>query len=311
MSFNQENTINEVINFRELVDLLWKSKYFVLIGFLAFYLIGSIYSSSLTPQYSSTALLKSVGSSSIASGGGSSLNNVAKLVGLGTSKEISKTVVALEMLKSKSFFSSFYNDPVLLAELVAYDDYDKITGETIFNSSYIDSEGNWKVVKPDLVDLHGSFLSHITITRDESGFIYMTTSHPSPFIALKWNNWLFSAIDEYIRVREIEKAQKAVDYLEQKLSSVKNIELQAGITTMIQNQLATLLLAEISENFVFEMIDKPYLAKGPSSPNKSLLRMFFSIFGILISIVMVLTLHYLGYKIRFEVWPLEFSFNKS
>jgi hypothetical protein len=256
MSFNQENTINEVINFRELVDLLWKSKYFVLIGFLAFYLIGSIYSSSLTPQYSSTALLKSVGSSSIASGGGSSLNNVAKLVGLGTSKEISKTVVALEMLKSKSFFSSFYNDPVLLAELVAYDDYDKITGETIFNSSYIDSEGNWKVVKPDLVDLHGSFLSHITITRDESGFIYMTTSHPSPFIALKWNNWLFSAIDEYIRVREIEKAQKAVDYLEQKLSSVKNIELQAGITTMIQNQLATLLLAEISENFVFEMIEQ-------------------------------------------------------
>ena len=104
MSLQQENTINEVINFKELTNLMWQSKYIVLTSFFAFYLFGSLYSNSLTPQYSSTALVKAVGSSSIASGGGSSLNNVAKLVGLGTSNEISKTVVALEMIKSKSFF---------------------------------------------------------------------------------------------------------------------------------------------------------------------------------------------------------------
>ena len=311
MSLQQENTINEVINFKELTNLLWQSKYIVLTSFFAFYLFGSLYSSSLTPQYSSTALVKAVGSSSIASGGGSSLNNVAKLVGLGTSNEISKTVVALEMIKSKSFFLSFYNDPILLAELVAYESYNKSTGKTLFKSSYIDEDGNWIVDKPDLVDLHGSFLSHLKITRDEAGFIYLQTSHPSPYIALKWNNWLFKAIDEYIRVREIKKAQKAVNYLENKLSSVKNVELQSGITTMIRNQLATLLLAEISENFVFEIIDKPYLARGPSSPNKGLIRSSYSILGIFISILLILTSHYLGYKIRFEIWPFKFSFKKS
>ena len=295
---------NEYIDFSELSSLIWKSKYLYLSVFLISYIFGSIYVNSLTPIYKSSALVKPADSSSISSSNSSQINILANIIGGRGSAEINKTSLALEMLTSRSFFNSFYENDELMTDLIAFEKYSSGKKSDSYRKNLLD-EFNLLKTKPSIDSSHGRFLSHLEFTRDEVGLITITINHPSPLIAYKWNVWLFNALDQYIRDREKLKAEKSVVFLENKINEVRNIELQRGLSNMIQSQLGTLLLAEVSDNFVFEIIDDPFIASSPHKPNKSFIKNVIVFGSIFLLTFLILTLYYFNKIISFSILPLS------
>ena len=74
---------------------------------------------------------------------------------------------------------------------------------------------------------------------------------------------------------------------------------------MIQSQLGTLLLAEVSDNFVFEIIDDPFIASSPHKPNKSFIKNVIVFGSIFLLTFLILTLYYFNKIISFSILPLS------
>lgn len=307
-SSNDKN--NEYINFTELTNLIWRSKFLYLLTIGVFFLLANLYVNTLTPIYKSSALVKPADSNSISSNGNSQLNILASVIGGRNSAEINKTTLALQMMSSRAFFLSFYNDDSLMLDLHAFVEYSPLDNQNIYDKNLINKE-NKLINLPEIDSSHGKFLSHLEFIRDEAGFITIIINHPSPIIAYKWNNWIFNALDQYIRDREKIKSEKSIQFLERKINDVKNIELQRGLSNMIQSQLGTLLLAEVSDNFVFEIIDGPYVPSAPFKPNRSFIVNIILLSSVMFLTFLIITLYYFGILINLSLRPLRLSFDKS
>tara|TARA_B100000787_G_C16159353_1_gene280614 strand:- start:334 stop:1284 length:951 start_codon:yes stop_codon:yes gene_type:complete len=296
---------DDEIDLRELFYVLLGGKW-IIISLTAFVsIIGVIYSLSLPNIYTSRALLTPVTSSSSFSGALQGYSAIAGMAGINLSSgggSESNSVKAIHKLSSLSFFENNILKNIFLPDLMAVESYNYATNTLTYDQSIYNKKSNawvrdYSYPRKQIPSAQESFYvfisEHLSISEDaKTGFITISIRHQSPFVAKQWTELVINEVNTFYRQRDKSESEKAVNYLNQKISMTGLSEIKQVIAQLLQEETKKLTLIEANEFYVFEYIDPPFVKEQKSEPRRSLICILSALLGGMLSIFLVLIKHY-------------------
>ncbi|MCH9005215.1 MAG: hypothetical protein IH838_07975 [Proteobacteria bacterium] len=159
----------------------------------------------------------------------------------------SKKNEALATLQSKSFIFEFINEEKLLPLL--------------FPRLWNAHENEWKTSDvgdiPTLGDGYKYFLRNVLTIKDDqrTGLITLAVEWRDPIVSAIWANLLVSRVNSKIRQQVIDESEKSIEFLNRELSHTSVVEVRQSISNLIEAQVASIMYANVSEDYAFKVID--------------------------------------------------------
>jgi uncharacterized protein involved in exopolysaccharide biosynthesis len=301
-ALNETLESNDEIDLKELWGVIWSGKW-IIIAITLVFAVGSIfYALSVPNEYKSTSLLAPASQSG--AGGLSKMagqfGGLASLAGinLGGGAE-DKSVIAMEIIKTWGFLETFIKDNNIEVEVFAAKGWNSATNELIIDSDLYDVANNkWirefdeskgQKAEPSSWELFEEFEDRISISQDKNtGLISLSVEYFSPQIAKQWADKLIKAINAHIQKQDRNEATKSIEYLNAKIEETNVAEMQAVFYQLIEEQTKTLMLAEVSEEYVFKTLSPSKVAEEKAKPKRALIVIIGAMFGGLLSVIWVL-----------------------
>ena len=286
---------DDKINFKELIDLMWGGRYLVIL-ITSVFMLGSIYYAfSLNNYYRSDAMLtvyeaqKSGGSSL------SSISGLASVAGINISSGMNKGSLVTNTIWSRVFFKHLLSiDENILPSIVAAESYDSESKRLVFNSDIYDVVNKeWPQGKPTYIQAHRAYMGIINANYDSVGsWISLSAEHISPIFAKEFLELVIRESDNIIRQKDLKRSTEALAYLTSELSRNSVLDIRSNINQLILNQLQTQMTANISSNYVLDVIDPPFIPVRKSKPSRSLILLLGTMLGFVLGIVLIVMRHY-------------------
>lgn len=270
----------------EIWDAIFLKKLYIVFS-TGIFAIGSIfYSLSLPNMYESTALLAPVKENN-PSGGLGQFSSLGALAGLNLSATQDNSVnVAIRVMTSRKFATKIIIEHNLLPDLLAVESWNEETRELGYIQDRYDHSKNIYVNTPGSDDETSMWLgikkfsAQLVVDQDLSdGFVVVTVRHQSPDVAKKWVDLIVAGVNEVMRLKDIEEAQKSMTYLSEKLDTIVLKDMKEVFYQLVEQQMKTIMLAEVRDEYVFTTIDPAVVAKERSSPNRSIICILATAFG--------------------------------
>lgn len=295
-----EHSDNE-IELRELVGILWTEKYLIAVVTAFFAAISILYALSQVNIYRSDVLLAPVEQESV---GGLSrltgqLGGLASLAGVnfGGNGNINKTVMALEVLKSRQFTHRFIEKYNILPELMAAESWSIQKNEISYDDDLYDIKTKQWVrevsaplaPKPSMQEAYKVFSKNLNASLDEdTGMVTLSFQHLSPYLAQKWVSLLVKEINAVMKEKDVAEARESTKFLEEQLSKVEIAAIREVLFKLIEEQTKTIMFAEVRDEYVFRTIDAAVVPEEKFKPKRVLILVLGTMFGLFISIFTVL-----------------------
>ena len=81
---------------------------------------------------------------------------------------------------------------------------------------------------------------------------------------------------------EIGETNKSIDFLEKKLSEMKNPDVKRTISQVLQQQLQLLMISEVTDEYILKIIDSPFLPEVKTEPSRSQICITFTLLALLL-----------------------------
>ncbi len=221
----------------------------IAIGVLAFLGVSLFAAFYMSPVYRVETLLVPAAKDSALGGlspmlGG--LGGLASLAGLNLPSD-AQTDEALALLKSREFTQAFISDNDLLPVL--------------FRKKWDAKAQRWRASEKDVPTLwdgykyfnrkvrrayHDKATSHVTLQIEWN----------DPQVAARWANELAVRVNDAMRKRAIEEAERSIELLNAELAKTQVVSLQQAISELIQRQIERRTIAEVREEFAFRILDR-------------------------------------------------------
>jgi len=305
---DRPNNFDGEINFRELLYALLEGKW-IIISMTAFIsIIVVTYSLFLPNIYQSKALLVPVNPSSSISGALAGYRNLSGLAGINlpSGGDEGNSLKAIEKIGSLSFFENNILSNIHLPDLMAVKSWDSRTNTLTYDKNIFDVETNTWVKefsnpqqqRPSAQNSYRVFRGqHLSLNEDkQSGFITLSIKHQSPFVAKQWAELIVNEVNSFYRQKDKSESEKAVNYLNKQISLTSLSEIKEALAQLLQEQTKKLTLIEANQFYVFEYIDPPAVMENRSEPNRVLICFLGGLLGGMLSVLLVLTRHYIFNK---------------
>ena len=293
---------DDEIDLRELFSVLWQGKKSIVIGGLLGAILSVGYALALPNIYTAEAVMAPKAEGSGLSGLAGQFGGLAGLAGIDIGGgETSKTQIALETLKSRSFFAEYLYEDVLVA-LMAVEGWDRGLDELIIDDDIYDpSSQKWTrdaqlsfKKKPSVQEAYKVFIrDHLVVAEDKkTTFVSLKVKHYSATVARDWVLAILGGIESSTREKDVREAERSIAFLKAESSENSLISLNEVFASLIEEQTKKIVLANASEEYVFEVIETPVAAELKSEPRRSLICIVgILLFGML-SVLYVLIKHY-------------------
>lgn len=302
------------IDLRELIEVIWSAKLTIVSITVAASLISVLVALALPDKYKAEALLAPRAGGG--AGGGlaqmaSQFGGLASIAGvnIGGLGSQSSTAVAIELLKSREFFSKYLYEQVLV-DLMASEGWDRSSGDVVVDEKIFDSKSNTWVrevaeqfeVKPSAQEAHERFASEFlnVIENKKTGFVTIVISHYSPTVARDWVALIVESINQAVRAREVQEAQKSIAFLNEQGRKTNLVSLQEVFGKLIEEQTKTVMLANATDEYVFQVIEPPVAPERKSEPRRAVICILGTLFGGLVALVLTLTQYFVRKKASFK-----------
>jgi len=297
---------SDEIDLRELWIAIWKGKWLI-VAITSIFAIASVaYALYLPNEYKSTALLAPASSSSSSSLSklAGQFGGLASLAGidLGGAGADNKATIAIEIIKTWGFLEKFIEDNNIQVEVFAAKGWNRKTNELIIDSDIYDvNSKKWvrkynpekgETAEPSSWELFEELEDRISVSQDKTtGLINLTVEYYSPLIAKEWIDKLVKAINSHIQEQDRDDATKSIAYLNEKIKETNVADMQSVFYQLIEEQTKTLMLAEVSEEYVFRTLSSAKVAEEKAKPKRALICVLGVILGGMLSILFVLLRH--------------------
>jgi uncharacterized protein involved in exopolysaccharide biosynthesis len=280
-------------------------KYILLLT--ACFVILGIIASFITPkQYTSESLLSTVsssdgrGSSDIASQYGSLASAVGIDIGsaIGGQKDL-----AIRTIQSRDFLKYLLLNPNIFQVFVAAEKYNNTSKELIYNSAMIarfqsflngESEVNFKDMNPSFDILYSQYLRMLSISsQTESNFIKVSVTHISPEFSQFFLTEIISQLNQKARRADLIKSNRAIEFLTTTIQETQIQEVRSTMSSLLENQLKTQLMANILDEYLLSTLDRPHYPRFPSSTSRKNIVFIFTILGFMLSTLFFMIREYL------------------
>ncbi|WP_016953995.1 Wzz/FepE/Etk N-terminal domain-containing protein [Catenovulum agarivorans] len=276
-----------------LLEFVWTGKLFIIVVTGLFFFFAVIYSLSLPNYYKSEMILAS---SQVESGGGlasmsNKLGGLASIAGIsmgsGDSARISH---AVELLKSRPFLENMIIQQKLKHLLLAIEEWDNETGGVVYHSELYDKDNEKWVEGKEPSDWEAYLALNQLLIVDmngKTGMIKVSVEHQSPKVAEQICRILLREVNLYFQNKDISNAQKNIDYLKDKITETEVVDMQSVFYSLIESQLKTLMLAEVSNEYLLQAVVAPMVAAQKSGPNRTSIVMVGTFLGGCLSILVL------------------------
>ncbi len=294
---------DDEIDLGDLFHILWAVKW--LIGGITFAatVIADIVALMLPNVYRAEALLAP--NDQEGAGGLSALaaqyGGLASLAGINLGDgSADKAALGLEILKSRKFISGFIERHELLVPLLASKGWDVQSGELIIDADVFDvTAGKWiRDVKPpekpipSLQQAYARFMAVFSVQRDKiSGFVTISVEHYSPKIAKQWTDWLIADINSTVKQQDVTEANQAIEYLNTQIESTSLAELRNVFFRLIEEQTKTVMLANVSAEYLFRTIDPAVAPEKKAKPRRAIIVISSTLLGMMAAMALALVLY--------------------
>ena len=298
---------SDEIDLRELWNAIWSGKWLIIAITSVFALASVIYALSLPNEYKSTVLLAPASSSSSSSLSklAGQFGGLASLAGinLGGGGADDKSTVALEIIKTWGFLEKFIEENKLQVALFAAKGWNRSTNELIIDPDLYDvSNETWvrefdankgQRAEPSSWELFEELKDRISISQDKaSGLISLTVEYYSPIVAKEWTDKLVMAINIHIQEQDRTDALKSIGYLKEQINKTNVTDMQSVFYQLVEEQTKTLMLAEVSDEYVLKTLSPAKAAELKSKPKRALICILGIILGGLLAVAIVLIKHF-------------------
>lgn len=303
MLSNMQPCQNRHTSFEDIMRILYSRKWLIL--FFPF-LLSAVFAFVLIDmpnRYKSNATLVSAAASNSKVSG--QLGSLAALAGvnLGGLAGNDKTDYAMEVIVSREFIEEFVKKRDLLIPLMATERVDLQTGQLILDPQVYD-EKNKKWVRdvsfpytsePSMQEAHKAFLGSFSISKDKiKNTVYISFEHYSPEFAKNVTNWIVEDINNYIRQSDIRDAQNSIEFLNKEASVATIAEIKNVVYALLEEQLKTLMIANVRNEYVFKFIDRAVSPQEKSGPKRVLILVMVYFFLLFLTSIYVM----ISYRIK-------------
>ena len=305
---SSQSYVDDQLDLRELFNVLWVNKLFLVALTSLFALISIIYSLTLTNIYTAETTLAPSASSDMSSNL-SQYAGLASMAGIslpGSSSGISDKDLALSLLKSKGLLQRLIDKHDILPDLIAAYDWDLTSNSLSYDSDLYDGVKNvwvrdvkppYKLI-PSTQEAYEFFDKAIAVSEDKkTGIISLKVDHLSPEIAYQWSLLLIQEVNEYVADMRINEAQLSIDYLNDQIKITPYPELRALFYELIQQHTQTMMLAKVRPEYALTTLDAPLIPEEKSAPKRVLIVILSALLGGILGTLIIL--------IRFYAYKLE------
>ena len=294
---------DDVIDLRELFNVLWVNKLFLVTLTSLFALISIISSLNLTNIYTAHTLLAPSTSGDMSSNL-SQYAGLASMAGIslpGSSSGMLDKDLALSLLKSKGLLQRLIDKHDILPDLIAAYDWDLTSNSLSYDSDlYDDIKNVWvRDVKPpyklipSTQEAYEFYDKAIAVSEDKkTGVISLKVDHLSPEIAYQWSQLLIQEVNEYVADMRIKEAQLSIDYLNDQIKITPYPELRALFYELIQQHTQSMMLAKVRPEYALTTLDPPLIPEMKSKPKRALICILGTLLGGMLSVVIILVRKY-------------------
>nr|WP_254918605.1 Wzz/FepE/Etk N-terminal domain-containing protein [Vibrio sp. V12_P9A6T4] len=291
---------DDEIDLRELFGALWKGKLLIVLCTAVFAVGGVIVALSKPNTYQAEASLVAANEDS---GGGlasmaGQLGGLASLAGinLGSGRSGDKAM-SLAVLQSRQFINAFINRHQLLVPLMAAESWDRVSGEMVIDPALYDVETQqWiRKIEPPLSstpsdwEAHKAFKEIFSVSEaKDNGLVKVSITHLSPLIAQQWVELLVKDLNDWIKNEKLTETRQNISYLEQQLEKTKLVDMQSVFYQLIEEQMKSLMLAEVKDEFAFKTIDPAVVPEEKAGPKRALICVLATLLGGMLGVAIVL-----------------------
>ena len=284
--------LKEEIKLIDFFNILWARKLkIILVGVLTSILF-IYYALSIPPSYTARALIKVSDSQETSSSLNSSLSGLASMAGirLGSSGANTEDIV-METILSRTFFTHISNIDRTLPNIMAVDHYDSVNEKIIYNPELYNSEANeWVKLPSSYMSYRKYVTSVLGITKDKfTNFMVVTVTHKSPQYSKELLELIVNELNTIAREKEKFEADKRIEYLNQELAKTSIKDIKNTINVLLKSEMQKKMFAEVSEDYLINYIDYPFVPEQQSAPNKRVIVIFGVFFSNLIFILSLLS----------------------
>ncbi|MFL0809486.1 MAG: LPS O-antigen length regulator [Agarilytica sp.] len=287
------------INLKKVAHVFWEGKWLMLIITIAFSLFAVFYSLSLQNVYRSDVLLspskESQGRGLSASM--SQLGGLASLAGINIGGGSSDDVVnALATIKSRKFLVSLVKKHNLILEVMAFKKWEPAGNKIIYDETLYDfQKQKWiRPVKPPLkegpsdLEIYDSIKKKISVVEDKkSSLVRISVEHYSPYIAKKWADLVVEEINNSMRQKHIDNAERSIVYLNEELSRTSVSDMRTVFYQLVEEQIKTIMIANTRNEYVFAVIDPAYVPEMKIKPRRAVICVLLTLLGFGLGVVVV------------------------
>lgn len=269
---------DEVIDIRELWTLLIRERWRVAL-ITGIFLLASITLALLLPNWYRAEALLAPTEDRQGSPLAGQLGGLASLAGvsMGPRGSISESIATL---KSREFARPFIEDNNLL-QVFFSEDWDSES-----QSWRPNDEQEWPSLQDGVAYFHKNM---IKVTENkETGLVTLAVEWTDPALAAEWASELVRRLNATLRERTLSEAETNIAYLQNKIAMANVVTLQQAIGRLLESEMQKLMLAQGNQEFAFRVIDAPVPPKKPTRPNRPLILLIGTIFGLLIGVLWIL-----------------------
>ena len=296
------NIYDDEIDLSELFHVLWDKIFYIGAITSVFSLISIIYALMLPNIYQSKATLMAVEQGSGMSGMVGRMSGMASLAGISLdSKSSSKDQEAIARIKSFEFFSNNFLPNIKLENLMAIKKWNQASNTITYHASDFNSDsGQWlRKAKPPRSNIPTSqeayeeFMEIMSVNKDKKSLLVtLSVEQKSPFIAQQWVEIMINQIDQVMRDQDRQTATKSIEYLNSLAPTVNYEEIKKALSALQQEQMKRLMMVEANDNYIFKVLDSPIVPEVKSRPKRSLIVIWGTILGMVLSALGVLVFNY-------------------
>lgn len=302
---SERQVIGDEIDLLELWNVLWKSKW-VIIAITFVFAVGSVAYALSLPDIYRTEVLLSPAEDEASSGGGlaglGQLGGLASLAGVnvGGSSTVLQKDRALAIMRSRFFIKDFFNKYELVVPFMGTKP-GEASGTVEIDPALYDEENQQWVREPSPAgnaipsdeEVYEAFVELLEVAEDDlTGLVTISLEWYDPSQIKNWMSWLVEDINNYMREDDLTESQDAIAYLTEQLQKTSLVEMRSVFFNLIEEQTQNVMLADVREEYAFEIIDPAVIPEKKSAPGRALICILGTLLGGMLAVLFVLLKHY-------------------
>lgn len=199
---------------------------------------------------------------------------------IGVSDKSSDVSLALEVLKSKDFFESLLGEDSFKEEI---NNPIKVNYFGTYQSYASDEMKQFDNMHARFINNHLSFIRH-----EKTGFVTIRISHYDKNIAKKWLDLVINKLNKSIKEIRLNESEKILNFLQKQINLQSIPEIRSNLASLITNEIRTIGLSSIDDEFVFKVVDKPRIPDNRSRPSRAISVIVWFLFSIIVAMITIL-----------------------